>query len=302
MKAFWPLVVWGRRHRKPSIVLAVIAALLLVGGVSSAMSSKKPSTTSTVKPAPTVSTPSPTQPPSATPSASPTSPPTSTPTAASLPTPSRTASQTPTPMLVTTATGDIEPNRSLTPGETFTTATAAQVCVSGYSASVRNVPTSLRYAVFAAYDIDYGLHSNYELDHLISLELGGDNASANLWPEPLDGAGGAKVKDKLENKLHSLVCSGQLSLPEAQQAIAGDWSAAYAKYSGAAVSYATQAPAPVYTAPSPAYTAPAPAGGSDVYYSNCAAAKAAGAAPISRGQPGYRVGLDRDGDGIACET
>jgi hypothetical protein len=126
-------------------------------------------------------------------------------------------------MLVTTATGDIEPNRSLTPGEVFPAATATQVCVSGYSASVRNVPTSLRYAVFAAYNIDYALHSNYELDHLISLELGGDNAQANLWPEPLNGAGGARVKDKLENKLHSLVCSSQISLTEAQQAISGDW-------------------------------------------------------------------------------
>ena len=39
----------------------------------------------------------------------------------------------------------------------------------------------------------------------------------------------------------------------------------------------------------------------DVYYANCTAARAAGAAPILRGQPGYRSGLDRDGDGIACE-
>lgn len=38
-----------------------------------------------------------------------------------------------------------------------------------------------------------------------------------------------------------------------------------------------------------------------VYYANCAAARAAGAAPIRRGEPGYRSGLDRDNDGIACE-
>ena len=38
-----------------------------------------------------------------------------------------------------------------------------------------------------------------------------------------------------------------------------------------------------------------------VYYRNCAAARAAGAAPIRRGQPGYASHLDRDGDGIACE-
>lgn len=37
------------------------------------------------------------------------------------------------------------------------------------------------------------------------------------------------------------------------------------------------------------------------YYRNCAAARAAGAAPIYRGEPGYRPPLDRDGDGVACE-
>jgi hypothetical protein len=37
------------------------------------------------------------------------------------------------------------------------------------------------------------------------------------------------------------------------------------------------------------------------YYPNCAAARAAGAAPIRVGDPGYRAGLDRDGDGVACE-
>lgn len=38
-----------------------------------------------------------------------------------------------------------------------------------------------------------------------------------------------------------------------------------------------------------------------VYYANCTAVRAAGAAPILRGAPGYRAGLDRDGDGVGCE-
>ena len=41
--------------------------------------------------------------------------------------------------------------------------------------------------------------------------------------------------------------------------------------------------------------------GSVVFYRNCAEARAAGAAPIRRGQPGYGQHLDRDNDGIACE-
>lgn len=41
--------------------------------------------------------------------------------------------------------------------------------------------------------------------------------------------------------------------------------------------------------------------GSNVYYKNCTVARAAGAAPIYQGQPGYRSALDRDHDGVACE-
>ena len=61
----------------------------------------------------------------------------------------------------------------------------------------------------------------------------------------------------------------------------------------------TQAPAPE-PAPAPA-PAPQPAPQQDVYYQNCAAARAAGVAPIYQGQPGYRSQLDRDHDGVACE-
>lgn len=43
-------------------------------------------------------------------------------------------------------------------------------------------------------------------------------------------------------------------------------------------------------------------GGSDsTYYANCTAVRAAGAAPIHAGEPGYSSSLDRDGDGTACE-
>lgn len=56
-------------------------------------------------------------------------------------------------------------------------------------------------------------------------------------------------------------------------------------------------PTPTYTPPTPTYTPPAPS----VYYRNCDAARAAGAAPVYRGQPGYGSHLDRDGDGIGCE-
>ncbi|MEA5367581.1 excalibur calcium-binding domain-containing protein [Amycolatopsis sp., V23-08] len=60
--------------------------------------------------------------------------------------------------------------------------------------------------------------------------------------------------------------------------------------------------APPKPAPEPTTEeAPAPEQDSAAYYKNCSAAKAAGAAPLHRGEPGYRPALDRDGDGVACE-
>ncbi|MGE0227490.1 MAG: thermonuclease family protein [Dehalococcoidia bacterium] len=47
--------------------------------------------------------------------------------------------------------------------------------------------------------------------------------------------------------------------------------------------------------------APPPGPSADVYYANCTEARAAGAAPLLRGEPGYRDALDGDKDGIACE-
>lgn len=71
----------------------------------------------------------------------------------------------------------------------------------------------------------------------------------------------------------------------------------------------TPEPSPVVVPP-PAASAATQGGSSDsdtsssggaVYYKNCAAVRAAGKAPLYRGQPGYRPGLDRDHDGVACE-
>jgi hypothetical protein len=61
----------------------------------------------------------------------------------------------------------------------------------------------------------------YEIDHLVSLELGGSSSIRNLWPQSyVTEPQNAHVKDKLENVLHEPACSGKLSLEEAQKAIA----------------------------------------------------------------------------------
>ncbi len=73
--------------------------------------------------------------------------------------------------------------------------------------------------------------SDYEEDHLISLELGGNPTDlANLWPEPYVASipnGGAKSKDLVENYLHAQLCAGRISLAQAQKEISTDWYAVF---------------------------------------------------------------------------
>jgi len=124
------------------------------------------------------------------------------------------------------------PNRRLTPGVALNVR-AAQVCRPGYASSVRNVPESEKEAVYARYRVPHVPYA-HEVDHLVSLELGGSNDIRNLWPEPYAGRWGARTKDVLENRLHDLVCSGSIALRAAQSGIAAHWQTLYARVFGAA--------------------------------------------------------------------
>jgi hypothetical protein len=115
-----------------------------------------------------------------------------------------------------------KPDARLTPGATFPV-TAAQVCVPGYSKSVRFVSDAEKNAVFAEYGISHHAPYSYEVDHLISLELGGSNDIRNLWPEPYTGVAGAHAKDAIENELHAQVCAGSISLAAGQAEIVRWW-------------------------------------------------------------------------------
>ncbi|WP_338089297.1 excalibur calcium-binding domain-containing protein [Nocardia gipuzkoensis] len=69
----------------------------------------------------------------------------------------------------------------------------------------------------------------------------------------------------------------------------------------AAISETSTLPRRSAPAPAPAPAPAQPPSTSSVYYPDCAAARAAGAAPMRRGEPGYRSDLDRNNNGIACE-
>jgi hypothetical protein len=119
------------------------------------------------------------------------------------------------------------PDLACTPGAIISTATKTQICVSGYAGSVRNVPTSEKNQVYKEYGIYSHTTGQYEVDHDISLELGGSNDIANLWPEAASPKPGFHEKDKVENYLHSQVCSGDISLKQAQIEITTNWLAVY---------------------------------------------------------------------------
>jgi hypothetical protein len=91
------------------------------------------------------------------------------------------------------------------------------VCRHGWTATIRppvDYTNALKRRQMRQYG-ETGSLSDYQEDHLISLELGGNPTDArNLWPEPYPRA--AEV-DKIENELNDEVCSGSLTLAQAQQ-------------------------------------------------------------------------------------
>lgn len=118
------------------------------------------------------------------------------------------------------------PDPRCTPGSIDPAVTQANIgstiCRSGYTKTVRPPEAQTeRFKFDAAYPAygDPGSEKT-ELDHLVSLELGGSNDAANLWPESPPTP---NPKDKVENALKAAVCDGRVTLAAAQRAIASDW-------------------------------------------------------------------------------
>ena len=136
------------------------------------------------------------------------------------------------------------PDRHLTPGALNPAVTQSNIretiCVRGYTRTIRppeKYTEMLKRRGIRQYRYtDFRLR-DYEEDHLVSLELGGSPTSPrNLWPQPhhVIGGWGSYAKDRLEDRLHTLVCRDRLPLQDAQRAIVTDWIAAYKLYIGPA--------------------------------------------------------------------
>ena len=134
------------------------------------------------------------------------------------------------------------PDAKCTPGATSPAVTQANLASTicrkgGYTKDIRppvSVTSKEKQLNAASYGYK-GAMGDAEYDHLISLQLGGDpNDARNLWVQPPDpghtpGTGVNNLKDPVETKLHTAVCSGQVTLAAAQRAIASDWTTALSK-------------------------------------------------------------------------
>ncbi len=122
----------------------------------------------------------------------------------------------------------IRADARLTPGMVDPDATKEAICTAGYTKRVRHVPAKVKKEVYKRYRMAPNASPcPCEVDHLISLELGGSNDIENLWPEPYGDEMGARKKDVVENRLHKEVCNGAISLKRAQEIIGTDWTACY---------------------------------------------------------------------------
>lgn len=125
------------------------------------------------------------------------------------------------------------PDPRCTPGATNPQVTqaniASTICQHGWTATIRppaSYTTGLKRQQIVLYGYTDQKLSDYEEDHLISLEIGGAPSDpANLWPE-YDGGKTPNPKDAVENALKRAICSHQVTLAAAQQAIATNWQTA----------------------------------------------------------------------------
>jgi anti-sigma factor RsiW len=123
------------------------------------------------------------------------------------------------------------PKASVTPGDTVFVV-AKDVCTPDFPTEKQMViPASLQQRVFAQYGISNPEPHAFEIDYLVTPDLGGASSEHNLWPEPYHNiVWNARVKDELEVHLKNLVCSGKLDIATAQHDLANNWIAAYKKY------------------------------------------------------------------------
>jgi hypothetical protein len=126
-------------------------------------------------------------------------------------------------------------------GESYHNISNEDICKVGYTKKVRKVSLATRRLVFKRYGITQGHFKEYEVDHILSLALGGNNSINNLFPQPYENymsfngkalRMGAREKDVVETNLYRRICHGEISIKEAQEIISTNWVGYYLKLKG----------------------------------------------------------------------
>lgn len=114
------------------------------------------------------------------------------------------------------------PDPKCTPGALIEPFGYREACTPLYTQKVRSVPASLKRRVLLAYGME-NYKGPVEIDHFVSLVLGGSNEFANLWPEKEEPRPGFREKDVFETYLHHQICKGNISIEDAQSQIMTNW-------------------------------------------------------------------------------
>jgi hypothetical protein len=108
------------------------------------------------------------------------------------------------------------------------------ICRKGFTKTIRPAvvyTNGVKFKLMREAGIPEADADKYELDHIVPLAVGGHPRKlVNLMLQPYEGALGARQKDRLELKLHDMVCAGELDLATAQREIGSDWGDAYERY------------------------------------------------------------------------
>lgn len=120
----------------------------------------------------------------------------------------------------------ILPDDGLTPG-IIADDDVQTVCTPKYAKRPRHTTAANKRAALQRYGLK-ATAGHFQIDHRVPLAIGGADVLANLWPQSYTVTSwNARAKDRLEDRVHKLVCAGLMPLTEAQRLFLGDWTVAY---------------------------------------------------------------------------
>lgn len=115
------------------------------------------------------------------------------------------------------------------PKEAIRTTDIKDICTT-LTSTVRNVPQSLKKKVYIRDGGDLTKTKENEVDHRIALSSGGSNDITNLKLQSYSGSCNARDKDKLEVRIHSLICKKKMKVSVAQEILYNNWENGYEAY------------------------------------------------------------------------